>query len=192
MWPWEHLALGYLLLSGYTRLRSGRSPGGREAVVVAVATQLPDFVDKPLAWTFDILPSGVSFAHSVFTALLLAYALYRLTAWFDIHGVVQPFLVGYLSHLLGDVLYPLLTEGELVVGFLLWPFGPSPQNGATGFLAKSQSLWGEFIDFLGTPVGRLYLVAEVVFLVGIFLLWLYDGRPGLATETLPRIRTTDR
>lgn len=191
MWPWEHLALGYVLLSLYTRLRSERPPSGREAVVVAVATQLPDLVDKPLAWIFDILPSGVSLAHSALTALLLVYGIHRLSQRLDTPDVGPAFAVGYLSHLLGDSLYPLLTDGELAVGYLLWPFVPAAQHGAVGFLGRFQSLWLEFIDFLGTPAGRFYLVFEVIFIVGACLLWLYDGRPGLADRWIPPPMSTD-
>lgn len=58
MWPWGHAAIGYLLFSMDTRLRYGRRPGGPATILLFFGTQFPDLVDKPLAWTLPLLPSG--------------------------------------------------------------------------------------------------------------------------------------
>ena len=60
MWPWEHLAFGYLLWSLWLRARGRSLPGDWEALVLVFATQLPDLVDKPLAWQLGVLPGGRS------------------------------------------------------------------------------------------------------------------------------------
>ena len=49
MWPWEHLAFGYVLYSLGVRTLRGRTPRGPPVLVLAVATQVPDLLDKPLA-----------------------------------------------------------------------------------------------------------------------------------------------
>ena len=69
MFPWEHAAVAYLLYAGYARWHDGTAPGGWAVLVVLVASQLPDLIDKPLAWQFGLLPSGRSLAHSVFVAV---------------------------------------------------------------------------------------------------------------------------
>lgn len=179
MWPWEHLALGYLLYSGQRRIRGRARPTGGETALLTVGTQCPDLIDKPLAWTFDVLPSGISLAHSlVGTAglCLLALAVARRRNRLRV-GVA--FTVGYLSHLLGDVLFYLLADGRLVVRFLLWPLVARPPIGETTFAAELFGLLGGFLAFLSTPRGGLYLVFELLLVGGAFLLWAADGRPGL-------------
>jgi hypothetical protein len=59
------MVLGYLLWTGWAHLREGRSPTGTEFRLVVFAAVLPDLIDKPLAWTFGVLPSRRSFAHSL-------------------------------------------------------------------------------------------------------------------------------
>jgi len=71
MWPWGHLAVGYLLWSVLVRDRRFRPPTGAETLLLAVGTQFPDAVDKPLAWSLGVLPNGRSLAHSVFLATAL-------------------------------------------------------------------------------------------------------------------------
>ena len=60
MWPWGHLALGYLLHSPLARARFGRPPTDRATLLLVIGTQLPDLVDKPLAWWLGVLPAGRS------------------------------------------------------------------------------------------------------------------------------------
>ena len=80
MWPWEHAAVGYLLLSLGSRA-SGRGPPSTPAVLALLfGTQLPDLVDKPLSWEFDLFPSGYAVGHSALVAVpvgLLVLALGR-------------------------------------------------------------------------------------------------------------------
>lgn len=57
MWPWGHVGAGYLV---YTLLRrhTGERPAGAAVLALAVGTQFPDLVDKPLGWTVGLLPGG--------------------------------------------------------------------------------------------------------------------------------------
>lgn len=69
MWPWGHLAVGYLLYSAAVRLRTGRPPRAAAVVLLLAGTQLPDVVDKPLAWVYHVVPQGYAVGHSVFVAV---------------------------------------------------------------------------------------------------------------------------
>ncbi|WP_121823392.1 metal-dependent hydrolase [Halostella salina] len=178
MWPWEHLAVGYLLFSPTVRLSAARTPTGVEAAVLAVATQLPDLIDKPLAWWLGVLPSGLSLGHSVFFAVPAVAAALALTSRAGVPGVGVAFGVGYLSHLLGDVIFNSLG-GTLRVGFLFWPAVSRASDGGTALLARVAELWGSFRLFLGTPVGRLYLLVEAAVLALALALWVADGVPGV-------------
>jgi hypothetical protein len=183
MWPWEHLAFGYLLYSGYAHAVHGDRPVPADAYALAFATQLPDLVDKPLAWTFGVLPSGTSLAHSVFVAVPVAAVAVLVARRFGAASIGRAFGFGYLSHLAGDVLYPLALTGGVYPDYLLWPFVDQAAIEPTGSLATTLRLLSGFGDFLATPRGVVYLALEL-FLLGVALaLWTADGLPGLARPT---------
>lgn len=176
MWPWGHLGVAYLLVASLAR-RAGRRPTAGEAVVVALASQLPDLVDKPLAWTFDVIPNGRSLTHSLLTAALVVAAVAWLLRSRGYGRVATAFGVGYLSHLFGDALYPLLSRDVAGLAFLAWPIAP-PIEYETG-----QS----FVAHLA----RLSLDAQVGFELGLtalaFAAWLADGAPGVGVlAAVPR------
>jgi hypothetical protein len=136
-------------------------------------------VDKPLAWTFDVLPSGTSLAHSLLVAVpasLLAVAVAR-RAGRGRYGTA--FAVGYLSHLPADVVYPALVGGTPKTAFLLWPLVPARVGDVPGFLPHFEDLAASFLGFLAGPQGAAYLAAELALVGGALALWLYDGAPGL-------------
>jgi hypothetical protein len=76
MWPWGHLALGYLLYSPFARARFGRPPTDRATLLLAFGTQLPDLVDKPLAWRLDVLPAGRTLGHSLLSVVAVSALVY--------------------------------------------------------------------------------------------------------------------
>jgi hypothetical protein len=151
MWPWEHLAVGYLLYSASVRLRTGSGPGDGPALALALSTQFPDLVDKPLAWSLGVLPDGTTVAHSVFVAVpavVVVAALERGRAG----GRYAPAIgIGYLS----------------------------------GLLAEFGRYFADFVAFLGTPLGRLYLLLELILVGTAILVWIRDGVPGLEPVTAP-------
>jgi len=186
MWPWEHLCFGYLLYSLVARGTGREQPSERDTAALAVATQLPDLIDKPLAWTVAVLPSGISLAHSLAFAVpccLLAWGLARRRS---APALGVAFAVGYGSHLAGDSLYPLFTSGEAATAFLFWPFVARPPIEDTAFLSEVSQLFASFQTFLATPRGQVYLLAEATVLGLVVVLWVRDGRPGTGLLAVPR------
>lgn len=180
MWPWEHLAFGYLLYSAYSHLVSGRSPRSDAVVVLGVATQLPDLVDKPLAWSLAVLPSGHSLAHSFLSALPLSALALVLTHRAGRNDVGVAFTVGYLSHLAGDVIYPIAVGKDPSLGFLLWPLVRIPTDQSNmGFLTRFREYFDDYLVYLSDPDVMGYLALELGLLLAVFVLWLFDGMPGL-------------
>jgi hypothetical protein len=179
MWPWEHLAVGYLCYSLLVRAR-GERPGGREALAVAVGSQFPDLVDKPLGWVVGVTSTtGLTPTHSLFVAVPLSALVVLVGRWQGAGRVGLAFAVGYLSHLSADALYPVLLGEGLFTWFLFWPLTPVPTHGTAPPLATVRSLAETFVTFLGTPRGTLYVLGELALLAGAVLLWLRDGVPGL-------------
>lgn len=203
MWPWEHVAVAYLLCSAGTRaglggewwgdrtdddagdrsatpLRRGAAgPTDAVAVAVVLGALFPDLVDKPLAWVVGVLPGGRSLAHSLLVAvpvvLLVGLASRRERAT----AVGVAFAVGYLSHLPLDVLASGVLGDGFDLGFLLWPLtptatGPPDAPALLHVLERNR----EFLAFLASPVGRRYLGFEVALLSAAVIVWWLDGRPG--------------
>lgn len=179
MWPWEHLAIGYLAYSVLLRGTERRAPAAGGALAVAVGTQFPDLVDKSLGWMTSLLPSGQSLAHSLLFAVptVVLVAIVATLARRGDLGVA--FGVGYLSHLPGDVLYPALLGGELNLSFLLWPILAPGGSQPTSVLTHVQELIATFGTVLATPAGIYYLLFEASLLLVATVLWVYDGTPGL-------------
>jgi len=179
MWPWEHLAIGYLALSVSTHGVYGRRPGATEVLTVAVGTQFPDLVDKPLGWGLGILPSGTSLAHSLLFALPFVAVVGAIAHRYDRPQLALAFGIGYLFHLPADVAYGLLLYGNPHYGFLLWPLIPSNPTSTAGLVSQSSELFAKFVRALQTPAGKRFLVMEMALLGAAFSVWLFDGRPGL-------------
>lgn len=162
MLPWTHAVFGYLLLlvvAGYL----GRGLSRAELAAVIVGTQLPDIIDKPLAWWFSLLPSGRSLAHSLLVAVPLVVVVLAY-AWHRSHpeaGVA--FGLGYASHLVGDAYVAVIYWRPEELTFLLWPLlPPYPYDdfvGFTDFLLRL-TISRELIIFLlaATAVGCVFLV----------------------------------
>lgn len=179
MWPWEHLAVGYLAYSILLRATERRGPAAGGAIAVALGTQFPDVVDKSFAWLTTILPGGQSLAHSLLFAIPAIVAVGIAAALADRTDLGVAFGIGYLSHLPGDVVYPVLLGGDLNLSFLLWPILAPSGSTPTAVFAYVQELFVKFGALLATPQGIYYLAFEVLLLAVALLLWVYDGTPGL-------------
>ena len=56
MWPWGYLGFGYLLCWPVAHLNGNGSMTDSSALLLALRTQLPDLVDKPLVYQVAVLP----------------------------------------------------------------------------------------------------------------------------------------
>lgn len=177
MWPWGHLAVGYLVFVVVaSRSRLDRTPS--MLLAVAVGSQFPDLVDKPLAWTFAILPSGRSLAHSLLVVAVLLAVAYRLAPDILSRALVTAFGIGTVSHSLSD-LGPTVLGGLLLgdwtqlqwTTYLLWPVLESPPYPSdSSFLAH----------FLSFRLDWYVLVQFGLFAVALGV-WIHNGATGLTT-----------
>ncbi|MFB6155072.1 MAG: metal-dependent hydrolase [Haloferacaceae archaeon] len=168
MLPWGHAGVGYLLYSLYSRTARAEPPDGLPVLALAVGTQFPDLVDKPLAWTLALLPSGRSLAHSVFVAALVVAAIYALLSSRGHAESGRAFALGYASHLAADSLAPIVHGEYGSLTFLLWPLTPPLPD-------HNRSILEFFLSLELTP-----LLWFGVALTGVALaVWVADGTPGV-------------
>ncbi|MHB9286459.1 metal-dependent hydrolase [Halobacteriales archaeon Cl-PHB] len=160
MWPWAHAAVGYLLY--VTLARYGDAPlQGWPVYATLLGTQLPDLVDKPLAWTIPLLPSGRSLAHSLFAAAVVAsLAYYLLTTERDQPAIALGLTVGYVSHLFADGLGSILATEWQHLSYLGWPLLDLPEYDIPkSFVAHFQNFAFEPMQLLGFALtGIAFLV----------------------------------
>ena len=178
MWPWDHAAVAYLLVSALYRLGWGRVPSRRVGIVAVVAGILPDLIDKPLSWGLGVLPTGRSLGHSLLVAVPLLALLLALGVVFGYRRGTVAFGVAYLSHLAGDVAYPLFVDGDLRAGFLLWPLIPAPSSDAGAGVSHVAELVADFLVVLASPGGLLYLGVDALLLGTAAAVWWLDWRAG--------------
>jgi len=178
MLPWEHLAVGYVAYSLLLHAAYRRRPAGLPAVVLAVATQLPDLIDKPLGWWLGVLPS-VGLGHSLFFAVPLVGLAWALAGG----RYALPLGVGVASHLVTDAVYSVLLGGSVEYRFLLWPLVEQPTTPSPGLFAEARYWIGRYFEYLASPEGATYLGFELALLGSALLLWFYDGFPGLAPSS---------
>lgn len=176
MWPWEHLAVGYVAFSLANRAFGSRAPDRSEVVVLAVATQLPDLVDKPLGWRTDLLTSGVSFAHSYLVAVPLVTICYLLARRSGKPRLGLAFATGYLLHTPADVLARYLLNGELIVDALVWPLASAPAGRPTPVFGRAVELWFSYLGTIRTPAGQAYLLLEFALFGTTVIVWAADRR----------------
>ena len=172
MWPWGHLAVGYL-----AAVASRRPLDDRAALLLAFGTQFPDLVDKPLAWYLGVIPNGRSLAHSAIVATLLLIVLWRIV---DNRELVLAFGLGYASHLAADGLYPLLEGRFAELAYLGWPLlAPVEYTGSTSIVARFAELSAQLAAGEIPPT----VVFELTLAVVAAIIWVRRGAPGL---TVPR------
>mgnify|MGYP006280848523 FL=1 len=162
--PLSHFYAAFVPALAYWLVRYRRFPEGTTILLLFVATQFPDLVDKPLAWGLGVVPSGRMIAHSVVVAvpIWLLVLVYARRSGRQREGVVVVF--GYASHLAGDF-YPILSLGTDYYFFpnLFWPLlEPSPDL---------QTSFAPYVEGVGavTVLG----VAVTLFVVGYPLIRQY-------------------
>jgi len=179
MWPWDHLAAGYVVYS-LLRRTTGRSPPSALAVgFVVLGSQLPDLIDKPLGWVFHVLPSGASMAHSLVFAVPVCLLVLAWRAWRGAPDQGVAFAVGYLLHLPADSYYPVVLGGQPKPYIMFWPIVAGQHSSPADASAYLLTLIGAFVDAVTGP-GGVYLVAiELAFVGSAAILWYLDGLPGV-------------
>jgi hypothetical protein len=186
MWPWEHVLFAYVCYSLSVHARHRRRPTGTAVVVLAVGAVLPDLVDKPLAWQFGLFETGYAVAHSAFVAVpaVLAVAVLARRRGAGVAG--GAFGVGYLLHLVGDVVPASVSRRTLDLSPVLWPVSDRVPVDAGGSLTESTAaLLRQYV----AQVVALDLTAVVALQLGSVAfgaaLWVFDGCPGVATVAAP-------
>ncbi|WP_137284576.1 metal-dependent hydrolase [Halorussus salinisoli] len=184
MWPWGHLAVGYLCYVALLEVRDAGKQTLLTLFAVGFGSQFPDLIDKPLAWSMAVLPSGRSFAHSLITATLIIGIAYQIGRRLRREEAAIAFGVGYLSHSLVDlgptVVFGLL-KGDVSqmewTTYLLWPLLPSPPY------PNDSSFYEHFVELTLDP----YMVAQFVLLGVAIAVWIATGMPGV-TEVRQGVR----
>jgi hypothetical protein len=161
--PLQHFVIAALPVTAYSLVRYRRLPTGYTLLILLVATQLPDIIDKPLAWTFAVLPSGRMLAHSIVisgpflsTVCLVGIFLQR----FEPAGL---FALAYLSHLAGDF-YSILWLGRSYYYFpnLFWPALSANPDPNPSFAAHSPpSLVSVGVTLIGFGLATGYVTFDI-------------------------------
>jgi len=171
MWPWGHLAVAYLLSTGYARARFDQPLAGSSVFFLAVGSQLPDLIDKPFAWYLGVLPTGRSVAHSLLFVIPLGVAVFLLAARFDRRQNGAVFGIGLLSHPLADAL-PAFWSPEATANFLLWPVVP-----VTAYEGTAPGI----LELFRSTASEPFFVVELLLVAAAALSWHRDGYPGVGT-----------
>ncbi|SFC19456.1 LexA-binding, inner membrane-associated putative hydrolase [Halobiforma haloterrestris] len=177
MWPWEHLLVAYGLYSLTTNVLLRRSPSAGETIAVVVASQLPDLVDKPLAWTYGVTETGYAIGHSAFVAPLACLATLVAADRYGDRVLAGAFSLAYGSHLVTDVFNPMRSGRPPEPRVLLWPLA-SPPTGDHGGLFDHFVVY--FVRYANQPLaGGLSAAVALQLAAGfsIVALWLVDGAP---------------
>ncbi|WP_254763813.1 metal-dependent hydrolase [Natrinema marinum] len=190
MWPWEHLAFAYVLYSLTTNVILRRSPTARETVAVAVGSQLPDLIDKPLAWTFGITETGYSIGHSIILAPVIYLAVYAVAARWGYRSLAGALSLAHLSHSAGDILNRILRGDPVDIRILLWPIASPPAGTRDGFVDHVLRYFLRYVYLLLVEGLTVQILVQLLLGIGMVVLWVFDGAP-IATD-LWRLVSTRR
>jgi len=176
MWPWGHIGVAYLLYWVYCRGRFRRPPRPEPAIAVLVGSQLPDVIDKPLAWWLGVFPTGRDLGHSLLFATVLIPIVYTVAFRYDRIEAATAFAIGHLSHLLADLPpraflgYPFSTE------FLFWPIVSHDTFSYNEQLFEPPAI----VELVVTPFtdSAVYFTLQIGLFVLAVGIWYLDGTPG--------------
>ncbi|TMT85760.1 metal-dependent hydrolase [Haloterrigena sp. H1] len=180
MWPWEHLAFAYALYSVTRNVGFRTSPSARETIAVAVGSQFPDLVDKPLGWTFGFAESGYSIGHSIFVAPAVCLVAYAVAARWGNRALAGAFSLAYLSHPIGDMLSHLFRDGTVDSRIVLWPIASPPATDYGGFLDHLILYLARYVYHLLAGGVTPQIVVQSLLGLAVVALWLSDGAPPAA------------
>lgn len=171
MWPMGHVAVAYLCLIGYDRLRSTNlSIDGTTVLIVCFGALFPDLVDKPLAWYLGVLPTGRSLGHSLVVLVPLCLAVGMLAAQRDRIGWAVAFAIGVMSHVILDAL-PVLWDPTASADFLAYPIVRVEPY-------ADESAPGVFELLLNSLTDPYFLIEFPLLAIALFA-WYQRGLPGV-------------
>ena len=181
MWPWEHLAVAYVLCSLLVRVLGRGSLSTPAALAVVAGSLLPDLVDKPLSWTVG-LTSSYGLAHSVFVAplLWLAIAAAAVRRGTEARLAAVAFALAHASHLATDVYDPTRPDRGVVMRVVLWPIAPAQPAGHGGLLDHVAVYFLRYVHQFLTDGLTLPVILRLALVVSVAVLWLADGAPIVA------------
>lgn len=182
MWPWEHVVVGYVAFSIFSRLVYRAPPGDWATLAVVFGSLLPDLVDKPLAWQFGVFETGYALAHSVFIAVPVCAAVWLFARRRNRGSVGAGFTVGYLAHLPADVIPYYLLTGRWMPERILWPVRTAEpaRDHQVGVVDQMLVYFIPYLRQLLSGDPSPYLVGVLAFCGFAFVLWVLDGTPGIA------------
>lgn len=182
MWPWEHFSVSYLSYSVAVRATRRRPPNAVEGYALLFGALFPDLIDKPASWLFQIFPSGVSVAHSIFVAVPFTILVLLVSRRLGRTEFGTGFGVAYLLHLPQDAVYGTITSGSApAYRVFLWPIAPKQTSSYGGFLANVRHYFGQYQALLADPWTVWFVLFEVLLLSAALSLWIADGAPGWNT-----------
>ena len=177
MWPWGHLAFAYVCYSLLARAVHRRPPTTREAIAVAVGSQLPDLIDKPLAWTFGVTETGYSIGHSILVAPFVCVAVYAVAARLRSRALAGAFSLAFLSHPAADVLNRVLGGEPVDLRMLLWPIASPPPDPHSGLVDQFALYFVRYVYLVLSGELTLQIVFQALLGLLVVALWLSDGAP---------------
>lgn len=170
----------YLLYSLGSRAIGTTPQSGSVVFLLLIGALLPDLIDKPLSWQWHVVESGMGLAHSIFWAIPLCLLVIAGATHLGTPASGIAFGVGYLSHLIGDLLPRLLRDGELPLHRILWPvIEPVPSPSHRSFVDGLQFYFGRYLLVLRSGELDLYVIGQLVFVLAVIGLWIVDGMPGV-------------
>lgn len=160
MEPINHVLLALLPVGAYALVRHRRLPSGPLVLTAVFAGLFADIVDKPLAWTFGLVPSGRMVAHSLVISLPLLVCLLVIAYRTDRLHYGVAFTWGHLAHIAGDF-YPLLQQGRSYYygPNLFWPLKQANPDRNPGFANHTPALGVELLAELAVLALILAYVA---------------------------------
>jgi len=185
MWPWEHAGVAYLLYSIGLRILGRDPPSDATAIIVSFAAVLPDLIDKPLSWELRLFPTGYAIGHSILFAVPIGLASLILADRLDRREYGVALVVGYWSHLVGDVLAPLRRSSRPLPGRVLWPLAARNSYEQQLGLYRGVLYLAKFFSSLTSLEG---LANYLALPLAAMLLWIADGLPGLRWLLRPAAR----